>query len=158
MKKPPNTPAILFLKQKKIDFDAYQYDYEEKGGTKQTAEELDVDEHAVIKTLVMSDDSGNIFLVLQHGDKEVSVKELARQIGVKKAEPANAKDAQKATGYLFGGTSPFGTRKQLKVFAEKSIFDLDIIYINGGKQGLIVGISPDVLEKYLDFEKVEAAN
>lgn len=152
----PVTPGIRQLKQLGIDYEPFMYDYEEKGGTEQTARELHVDEHKVIKTLVLEGD-GLLFLMLMHGDKEVSLKELARSMNMKMVKPADAKKAINATGYLFGGTSPFGTKKKLPVVAETTIFELDEIYINGGKRGLIVRISPKSLEKIFDILKVSAA-
>lgn len=148
MPKIPNTPAIRTLKQYKAIFEVRQYRYEDKGGTRQTADELGVDEHAVIKTLVFEAE-GELIIVLQHGDKEVSAKELARALGVKKAAPADAKKAFNATGYRFGGTSPFGTKRNMRFFAEETIFGLDKIYINGGARGLILELSPEVIDKIL---------
>lgn len=150
------TTAIRELKSKKVDFEAFQYEYEEKGGTRQTAEILKVDEHSVIKTLVFDAD-GNLIITLMHGDKEVSTKELARILKVKKIDPADERKAMNATGYQFGGTSPFGTKKRLPVYVEKSILNLDEIYINGGKRGLIVKIIPDDLTKIFDFEIVNVS-
>jgi Cys-tRNA(Pro) deacylase len=151
----PVTPAIRFLRQKEVPFDTYEYEYIDKGGTRQTAEELNVSEHNVIKTLVMEAD-GTPIIVLMHGDCEVSTKELARIIGVKKVEPAKLENATKYTGYIFGGTSPFGTKRQMKTYIEESIMTLDKIYINGGKRGFILGISPEYL-KLLDYELVNVA-
>lgn len=148
----PVTPAIRFLRDKNIEFETYEYEYIDKGGTRQTADELGVDEHSVVKTLVMEAD-GTPILVLMHGDMEVSTKELARILNVKKVEPATVEIASKYTGYIFGGTSPFGTKRQMKVYIEKSIMQLDKIYINGGKRGFILGISPRALE-YLDHKLV----
>ncbi|MDA3843852.1 MAG: Cys-tRNA(Pro) deacylase [Candidatus Kapabacteria bacterium] len=153
----PVTPAIRVLRGKKIDFEAHIYDYNEKGGTKQTADELKVDEHAVIKTLIMDIDGGKTIVVLMHGDKEVSTKELGRIIGSKTVVPCDAAKAQKQTGYQFGGTSPFGTKKEMPVYAEESIFALEKIYINGGKRGFIVEISPQALEVVFEIGKVAAA-
>ncbi len=136
----PITTAIRELKQNKISFVPYLYEYVEKGGTAQTAIELNVDEHSVIKTLVLNAD-GEFIICLQHGNNEVSLKELARILKVKKIEQADQKSAQNATGYQFGGTSPFGLKKKLRLFAEKTIFDIDKIYINGGKRGFIIQIS-----------------
>lgn len=152
----PVTPAIRVLREKKIEFVPYEYEYFEKGGTKQTATELNVDEHSVIKTLVM--DCENFpFVVLMHGDKEVSTKELARQLGVKKAEPVQIETALKLTGYMFGGTSPFGTKKSMKVFVEESIMNLPKIFINGGKRGFIIEINPQDMTKVLDITTVNVA-
>jgi Cys-tRNA(Pro) deacylase len=152
----PVTPAVRFLKQQKIAFDSFIYQYEEKGGTQQTASDLNLDHHSVVKTIVLEDDSAITCIVLQHGDKEISTKSLAREIGCKKLEPCEAKKAGRLTGYQFGGTSPFGTVAKLKVYAEESIFDLDKIYINGGKRGYIIGIVPLDLE-ILSVTKVSVA-
>ena len=153
----PVTQGIRFLKAKKVEFEQYEYEYQEKGGTKQTAIELSVDEHAVIKTLVFMDESGNGCICLQHGDREVSTKELARQIQCKTLAPAPQDKAMKWTGYQFGGTSPFGTKAQLPIYAESTIFDLDTIYINGGKRGFILGMNPKHLLDILSITKVEVA-
>jgi Cys-tRNA(Pro) deacylase len=159
MSKPnyPITAAIRSLREKHIDFEPHLYDYEEKGGTHQTSSVLKVDEHAVIKTIVFEDENRNGAIVLMHGDFEISSKELARQTERKRYEPADAQSAQKMTGYLFGGTSPLGTLKKLPIFAEKSIFELDKIYINGGKRGFIVEIKPEDLLKALDITMVEVS-
>ncbi len=149
------TTAIRFLKSKKIDFVPYEYEYLEKGGTKQTADELQVDEHSVVKTLVFESENSP-FIVLMHGDREVSTKEMARHLGVKKVEPAKIEDAFKYTGYMFGGTSPFGTKRAMKVYIEEGIMALEKIYINGGKRGFIIEIKPDSL-KLLDYEIVSVA-
>ncbi len=151
----PVTPAIRFLRKNKVEFEPFEYEYQEKGGTRQTAEELKVDEHSVIKTLIMEAD-GEPIVVLMHGDIEVSTKNLARLLGVKKVEPAKAENAAKYSGYLFGGTSPFGTKRKMKIYIEESIMALDYIYINGGKRGFILKISPDAL-KLLDYELVSVA-
>lgn len=152
----PVTPAVRLLREKKIEYIPYEYEYLEKGGTKQTAEELKVDEHLVIKSLVMECEKFP-FMVLMHGDKEVSTKELARQLNVKKAEPVQIETALKLTGYMFGGTSPFGTRKEMTVYVEASIMELEKIYINGGKRGFIIEINPRDLEKALTIELVNVA-
>ena len=154
--KTPVTPGTRMLKSEGIQFTSYLYDYQEKGGTAQTARELDVDEYKVIKTLVLNGD-GDLFLMLMHGNKEVSMKELARILNKKTVKPAEAKKATNATGYLFGGTSPFGTKKQMPIVVEETIFDLDEIYINGGKRGFIIKISPDVLSKLFKVTKVSVA-
>lgn len=142
----PETPATKFLKQHHIAFSAHRYAYEEHGGTRVSARELNVPEHAVVKTLVMEDENGAPLIVLMHGDCKVSTKELARQAGRKQIAPCKPEAAQRHTGYLVGGTSPFGTRKALPVFMEKTILDLPVIYINGGRRGFLVGIHPhDIL-------------
>ena len=136
------TPAIHFLRQHKVPFTEHPYRYEERGGTAVSSRELGVDEHLVIKTLVMEDERTRPLIVLMHGDRDVSTKNLARQIGCKTVAPCDPDTAQKHTGYLVGGTSPFGTRKPLPVYLERSIADLDRIYINGGKRGFLVAVAP----------------
>jgi Cys-tRNA(Pro) deacylase len=132
----PETPATRFLRTHNIAHSNHLYDYEEHGGTKVSARELNVAEHAVVKTLVMEDENAKPLIVLMHGDRKVSTKELARQIGCKKVEPCKPEVANRHTGYLVGGTSPFGTKKQMPIYIEKSILDLPLIYINGGRRGL----------------------
>lgn len=153
----PVTLAIRELKQKGIEFEPYMFEYEEKGGTKQTARELNIDEHIIIKTLVFEDETGQAFIVLMHGDREVSQKELARLRGCKRVQPCDPAKALKATGYQFGGTSPFGTKNKLKVYAEKTILSLGKIYINGGKRGFIIAINPADLKKVFEINEIEAA-
>ena len=138
----PVTPAIRFLRDRKVAFTEHLYAYEERGGTAVSARELGVDEHQVVKTLAMEDDTSKAMLVLMHGDREVSTKELARVLGVRSIRPCTPDAANRHTGYLVGGTSPFGTKKPLPVCMERSILPLDKIYINGGKRGFLVGISP----------------
>ena len=133
----PTTPAVLALKAQSADFTLHTYPYEERGGTKTAAEKLMVDEHRIIKTLIMEDEAGNPFIVLMHGDKEVSTKSLARAIGVKSVSPSNPAVAEKHTGYKVGGTSPFGTRKAMPVYMEQTISDLPEIFINAGSRGLL---------------------
>ena len=152
----PVTPAIRFLREKKIDFTPHLYNYVEHGGTRESAKQLGVDEHAVIKTLVFETNEKKPVMVLMHGDCEVSTKNLARHIGVKSVEPATAERATKWTGYMFGGTSPFGTRAQMPIFVERTIFDLDRIFINGGKRGFLVEIGPAALLS-LNINEVEVA-
>jgi len=144
----PITPAIRVLRQHNIEFEPFEYEYEEKGGTSQTALELKVDEHSVIKTLIFKAD-GNLICVLMHGDNEASTKELSRLINVKKIEPADEKSSMNSTGYQFGGTSPFGHRRQIQTYVEESIMALDYIYINGGKRGFIIKIQSSVLNNIL---------
>jgi Cys-tRNA(Pro) deacylase len=153
----PVTQAIRVLREKRIAFEPHLYSYEEHGGTRRSAEELNVDEHAVIKTLVMETDERKPFIILMHGDREVSTKQLARQLKAKSVQPCKPDAAQKHTGYLVGGTSPFGTRTQMPVYAERTIFDLPKIYINGGKRGFLVSIEPQSLRDALRIEEVEAA-
>lgn len=133
------------------------YDYVEKGGTRESAKQLGVDEHAIIKTLVFETNEKKPLIVLMHGDREVSTKNLARHLQLKSVEPASADRATKWTGYQFGGTSPFGLRTPMPIFAEKTIFDLDRVYINGGKRGFLVEIESKDLLKVLMIEKVEVA-
>jgi len=133
----PTTPAVLALKAQSADFTLHTYPYEERGGTKTAAGKLMVDEHRVIKTLVMEDETGKPFIILMHGDKEVSTKSLARVIGVKSVSPCNPAVAEKHTAYKVGGTSPFGTRKAMPVYMEQTIADLPEIFINAGSRGLL---------------------
>ena len=141
----PVTAAVRFLRERKVNFVPHLYKYVEKGGTGESAKQLGVDEHAVVKTLVFETSDRNALLVLMHGDREVSTKNLARHLGVKSVEPVTPEKASKITGYLVGGTSPFGVRTKLPVFVERSIFELDRIYVNGGKRGFLVEIQPAVL-------------
>jgi Cys-tRNA(Pro) deacylase len=149
MDKIPSTQAIRTLKKHEIDFCVRVYKYVEKGGTRVASTELKVDEHMVIKTLVMEDDRGRPFLLLMHGDKEVSTKNLARVLGVKRVTPCDPDVAHRHTGYFVGGISPFGTRKPLKVYMETSIMWLPTIFINAGKKGMLAEMSPEDLEKTL---------
>jgi len=145
--KNPVTAAVRLLRKEEVPFTEHPYAYVEKGGTASFSRQFGVDEHAVIKTLIMEDDAKRPLVVLMHGDHEVSTKELARLIGVKKIDPCAPDVAQKHSGYLVGGTSPFGTRKEMPIYMEETILDLPKIYINGGKRGYIVGVDPkDVLK------------
>jgi Cys-tRNA(Pro) deacylase len=153
----PVTLAVRFLKEKEVPFIPHLYAWEEKGGTGVAARELHVTEHQVIKTLVMEDDHRNPFLVLMHGDKEVSTKNLARILGVKTVEPCDPRQANLHTGYIVGGISPFGTKKPLKIFIESTILDLERIYINAGKRGFLVEISPMDLARALPTTSVTVA-
>ena len=153
----PITPAVRFLRECKIPFTPHLYDYEEKGGTRRSADELGVAEHSVIKTLVMEDEARKPLIVLMHGDAEVSTKQLARFLGVKSVQPCDVNRAQKHTGYQVGGTSPFGTRTKMPVYAEKSIFELPTIYINGGKRGFLVEIATVDLRAALHPTEIEVA-
>jgi Cys-tRNA(Pro) deacylase len=153
----PTTQAIRSLKHHKIEFSIKTYKYEEKGGTAVAASELNLDEHRLVKTLVMENENGHPFLILMHGDNKVSTKALARALGVKTVSPCDPKVAQKHTGYFVGGTSPFGTKKPLKIYIEKTIVDFKKIYINAGKRGLLVEISPDDLMKTLNPTPVNVA-
>ncbi len=138
----PSSPAILALKAQSAVFTLHSYTYEEKGGTKISAMKLGVDEHCVIKTLIMEDENGNPLVILMHGDKEVSTKSLARSIGAKSIVPCRPEIAQKHTGYKVGGTSPFGTRKTLPIYMEKTILDLPAILLNAGSRGLLAQMAP----------------
>jgi Cys-tRNA(Pro) deacylase len=153
--KSPVTPAIRFLKQHKVDYSQHLYSYEEKGGTTASARELGVDEHQVIKTLVMEDEQRKPLIILMHGDQEVSTKELARSVGVKTISPCNPETALKHTGYQVGGTSPFATRKAMPVYIEKTITTLPRIYINGGKRGFLVSLTPQSVMDLLQPTMVE---
>ena len=153
----PETPATKFLKANKVPYSNHLYAYEEHGGTKVSARELNVDEHAVVKTLIFEDEQAKPLIVLMHGDCKVSTKELARQVGCKKIEPCKPEVANRHTGFLVGGTSPFGTKKKMPVYIEKSILDLPLIYINGGKRGYLVGVHPHDIVRTLSPVAVEAA-
>jgi len=153
----PETPATKFLRQHGVSFTQHLYDYVERGGTAESAKQLGVDEHAVVKTLVMQDQDAKPLLILMHGDRQVSLKNFARQIGAKKVDPCKPDVAQRHTGYQVGGTSPFGTRKNLPVYVERSILALPSIYINGGHRGFLVQISPDVLTELLLAQPVDSA-
>jgi Cys-tRNA(Pro) deacylase len=156
--KTPVTPAVRLLKQLSVPFIGRPYPYEEHGGTAVCARELQVAEHAVIKTLVMEDENRQPLLVLMHGDLQVSTKALARTLGVKQISPCTPDTASKHTGYLVGGTSPFGTRKPLPVYMEASILELPVIYINGGKRGFLLEMAPADLQKVLNPKLVKVAS
>jgi len=151
----PITPAVRFLRTKEAEFTPHLYDYVEKGGAKESARQLGVDLHAVVKTLVFETNEKKPLIVLMHGDREVSTKNLARFLGVKSVEPATPEKASKLTGYLVGGTSPFGTRTEIPIYVERAILDLDKIYINGGKRGFLVEIDPVILRNVLLIDEVE---
>ncbi len=153
----PVTPAVRLLRERGVEFEPHLYDYEERGGTRHSAESLGVDEHAVVKTLVMETDDRKPLIVLMHGDREVSTKTLARALGVKSVQPCRPETAQKHTGYLVGGTSPLGAKTRLSVYVEKTIFELPKIYLNGGKRGFLVSLDPRVLRAVLPVEEVEVA-
>lgn len=154
-KRVSETPATVFLKQHGVRYTEHVYEYVEHGGTRVSAEALGVDEHAVVKTLVMEDETKRPLIVLMHGDREVSTKNLARQAGVKRIEPCTPETAQRHSGYQIGGTSPFGTRKPLPVYVEKTILVLPRIYINGGRRGFLVGIDPKEIVRVLGPTPVE---
>jgi Cys-tRNA(Pro) deacylase len=151
------TPAIHFLRKHGVAFTEHPYRYEEHGGTRVSSRELGVDEHAVIKTLIMQDDAKQPLIVLMHGDREVSTKQLARQLERKAVEPCDPVVAQRHTGYAVGGTSPFGTRKTLPVYVERTVLELERIYVNGGRRGLLVSVAPVELLRVLHATAVEAA-
>ncbi|HJW11577.1 MAG TPA: Cys-tRNA(Pro) deacylase [Albitalea sp.] len=151
------TPATAFLRQHGVAFSEHVYDYVEHGGTEESSRQLGVPEHQVVKTLVMQDERAQPLIVLMHGDKQVSTKNLARQIGAKSVEPCKPEVAQRHSGYQVGGTSPFGTRKAMPVYVEQSILALPSICINGGRRGYLVGIAPQVLVALLQAKAVNCA-
>ena len=153
----PVTNAIRALRAAKADFEPCVYDYVEHGGTRHSAESLGVDEHATVKTIVMETDAKKPLIVLMHGDREISTKQMARVLGVKSVAPCAPDTANRHTGYMVGGTSPFGTRKPLPVYAESTIFDLPQIYINGGRRGMLVKIAPAVLDLVVHPTRVNVA-
>jgi Cys-tRNA(Pro) deacylase len=155
--KAPVTPAVRELRAAGVEFTDHLYEYEEKGGTAVSARELGVEEHCVVKTLVMEDEAKNPLIVLMHGDRQVSTKELARLIGVKTITPCTPDTANRHTGYVVGGTSPFGTRKRMPVYVERSILELPRIYLNGGKRGYLVGMSPADAVKLVNGKLVSVA-
>jgi len=151
------TPATQWLKSHQIAFTQHLYDYVEHGGTAESSRALGVDEHHVVKTLVMQNERQQGLVVLMHGDCKVSTKNLARQIGTKKVEPCPPETAQRFSGYLVGGTSPFGLRKTMPIYVERSILELKKIYINGGQRGFLVGIDPQILLNVLGATAVDCA-
>jgi Cys-tRNA(Pro) deacylase len=153
----PMTPAVRFLKQAAIPFSEHPYRYIEHGGTAAFAREFGVDEHSVIKTLVMEDDERRPFVILMHGDREVSTKEMARTLGVKAVRPCTPETAQRHSGYMVGGTSPFGLRKPMPVYVEEAILALPKVYINGGKRGFLVGLDPKDLARAIKPTPVRVA-
>ena len=157
MAKVSETPATAFLKKHGVAFTEHPYDYEERGGTRVSAEKLGVAEHVVVKTLVMEDEERKPLLVLMHGDREVSTKNLARQIGKKRVEPCKPDVAERHSGYQVGGTSPFGLRKPMPVYVEKSVLELERIYSNGGRRGFLVGLDPRELVRLVGATPVEVA-
>ncbi len=151
------TPATAFLREHGVAFSERVYDYVEHGGTEESSRQLGVSEHQVVKTLVMQDERAQPLIVLMHGDKQVSTKNLARQIGAKSVEPCKPEVAQRHSGYQVGGTSPFGTRKAMPVYVEQTILALPSICINGGRRGYLVGIAPQVLVTLLQAKPVNCA-
>jgi len=153
----PKTNAIRCLLQHDVPFDVVTYAYEERGGTRVSSRELGVDEHAVIKTLVMETDAKDPLIVLMHGDREVSTKQLARVLGVKSVAPCDPKTADRHSGYMVGGTSPFCTRRAMPVYAEQSILELPQIYINAGRRGMLVRIDPKDMARAIKITPVQVA-
>ena len=153
----PVTQAVRVLRDNKCGFDPHLYEYEEKGGTKHSSRELGADEHEVIKTIIVEDESKIPYVVLMHGDKEISLKQLARDINVKLLKPCDPETANRHTGYLVGGTSPFGTKRKMRVFMETTIAALEKIYINGGKRGFLVKMAPADVIRVLKPELVNVA-
>ena len=151
------TPATQLLRRAGVEFTEHPYDYVEHGGTAESARQLGVPEHMVVKTLVMQDDKAQPLIVLMHGDRQVSTKALAREIGVKGVEPCQPVVAQRHSGYLVGGTSPFGTKKAMPVFVEDSVLELPRILINGGRRGFLIGVEPAVLVQVLQARPVRCA-
>ncbi|ARP91558.1 aminoacyl-tRNA deacylase [Bordetella genomosp. 9] len=151
------TPATQFLKQHKVAYTEHTYDYIDHGGAGEAARQLQLDPHAVVKTLIMEDEAARPLIVLMHGDREVSTKNLARQAGLKKVAPCQPDVAQRHSGYQVGGTSPFGTRKRMPVWVEQTVLDHPVIYINGGRRGYLLGIAPGVLVDLLGARPVSVA-
>jgi Cys-tRNA(Pro) deacylase len=151
------TPATQLLRRQGVAFTEHVYEYVEHGGTAESARQLGVPEHEVVKTLVMQDDAGAPLIVLMHGDRQVSTKNLARSIGAKAVEPCRPEVAQRHTGYLVGGTSPFGTRKSMPVYVEAGVLALPRVLINGGRRGYLVGIDPAILATLLGARPVQCA-
>ena len=153
----PATPAIHMLREHKVEFEPHLFSYEERGGTSVSSRELGVSENIVIKTLIMQTDAKEPLVVLMHGDKQVSTKELARTLGVKAISPCKPEDANRHSGYQVGGTSPFGTRKKMPIYIQKTILDLKEIYINGGGKGFLVSLDPLELVRVLNPTPVDVA-
>lgn len=151
------TPATTFLRRHEVDFSLHPYVYVERGGAQAGAEALGLPLHAVVKTLVMQDERAAPLLVLMHGDRNVSTRALARQVGVRQVEPCRPEVAQRMSGYLVGGTSPFATRRTMPVYLERSVLGLSRIYVNGGRRGLLVGIEPEVCVRLLGAVAVDCA-
>ena len=153
----PVTPATRLLREHNIAFTSHLYPYEERGGTAHSAHCLNVDEHSVIKTLIMEDERRRPLIVLMHGDRKVSTKELARRLEVKTITPCDPAIANKHSGYRVGGTSPFGVRKTMSAYMEASILDLPRIYLNGGKRGFLIGLEPIEVQRLLQPTLVQVA-
>jgi Cys-tRNA(Pro) deacylase len=152
-----NTPATAFLAKHGVAYTEHEFEYKEHGGTSHSSTSLGVPEHQVVKTLIMEDEKGDPLVVLMHGDRKVSTKELARQAGVKRIAPCKPEAATRHSGYLIGGTSPFGTRKEMRVFMERSVLDLPVVYINGGRRGYLLGMAPAQITRVLAPKLVEVA-
>ncbi|MBK9261176.1 MAG: Cys-tRNA(Pro) deacylase [Polyangiaceae bacterium] len=157
MSKVSETPATAFLKKHGVAFSEHPYEYEERGGTRVSSQKLGVSEHDVVKTLVMEDEDKKPLIVLMHGDREVSTKNLARQIGKKRVEPCKPDVAERHSGFQVGGTSPFGLRKPMPIYVERTILGLPKIYINGGRRGFLVGIDPQELVRVVKAVAVDVA-
>jgi Cys-tRNA(Pro) deacylase len=151
------TPATQFLRKHQVRFGEHPYDYVDHGGTAESARQLGVDEHSVVKTLVMEDEHAKPLIVLMHGDRTVSTKNLARQIGTKRVEPCKPEVANRHSGYLVGGTSPFGLKKAMPIYVEASVLALDTVYLNGGRRGYLVSLEPEALTRLLAAKPVECA-
>jgi len=151
------TPATSWLRSHGVAFTEHPYTYVEHGGTEESSRQLGVPHHEVVKTLVMQDDQSRPLIILMHGDMQVSTKQLAREIGVKSVEPCKPDVAQRHSGYMVGGTSPFGLRKQMPIYVESTILELPKIVINGGRRGFLVGIDPKVLVTVLGAKPVQCA-
>ena len=152
------TPATQFLRRAAVVYTEHPYDYVEHGGTAASARQLGVDEHTVVKTLVMQDEHAQPLIVLMHGDRQVSTKKLAREIGTKSVVPCTPEVAQRHSGYLIGGTSPFGTKKAMPVYLQATLLALPRIYINGGRRGYLVCITPEVLTTQIGAQPVDCAS
>jgi Cys-tRNA(Pro) deacylase len=152
-----STPATAFLAKHGVAYTEHEFEYVEHGGTGHSSAALGVPEHSVVKTLVMEDEQAQPLIVLMHGDRKVSTKELARQAGLKRIVPCKPEVATRHSGYLIGGTSPFGTRKRMRVFLERSVLDLDRVYINGGRRGYLLGMPPSEIARTLSPALVEVA-
>ncbi len=153
----PSTPAVRSLREAGIAYTEHLYRYQERGGTATSSQALGVEEHAVVKTLVLEDEAGEPLLMLMHGDREVSLKALARQAKRRSLRLCDPQAASRHTGYLVGGTSPFGTRKTLAVFAERTILSLQRVFVNGGSRGFLVGLTPADLVRVLQPTLVDVA-
>src|SRR6478752_2507561 len=152
-----NTPATAFLAKHGVTYTEHEFEYVEHGGTSHSSASMGVPEHAVIKTLVMENERAEPLIVLMHGDRKVSTKELARQAGAKRIVPCKPEVATRHSGYLIGGTSPFGTRKAMPIYLERSVLDLPRIYINGGRRGYLLGMDPGVLTRLIAPVLVDVA-